>query len=235
MKASGIGKKTPLKRGLIYYVLGQLLEIGLVEKDETGKVVSFRSVHPFKLKELAEKNEEKARDAKIALEDVLPRLISQFNLVSGMPGVRFFEGVSGFKKIYDDILETGKDFYLIRSVYEPTYQEKIKPIVHNFVAGRVKKGIRATALTPPRDSRLPVKSDEDDKRELYDRVRLKEGEYTAPVEIDVYGDKLAILSFGKELVGVIIESPQIALAFRDLFLLSKKGAVAGNMSDKKIS
>ena len=34
--------------------------------------------------------------------------------------------------------------------------------------------------------------------------------YTAPVEIDIFGDKVAILSFGKELVGMIAESKQIA-------------------------
>lgn len=49
-------------------------------------------------------------------------------------------------------------------------------------------------------------------------------EYTAPVEIDIYGDKIALMSFGKELIGVIIESPQIARALKEIFLLAKRGA-----------
>jgi hypothetical protein len=39
----------------------------------------------------------------------------------------------------------------------------------------------------------------------------------------VYGDKLAILSYGHEAIGMIIESPQIAEGFRQLLDLAEEG------------
>ncbi len=47
--------------------------------------------------------------------------------------------------------------------------------------------------------------------------------YDAPVEIDIFGNKVAILSFGDELIGMIIESKQIASSLRQLFILATLG------------
>ena len=44
------------------------------------------------------------------------------------------------------------------------------------------------------------------------------------LEIDIYGNKVALLSFGKELIGTIIESKQIAEALKQIFDLAKLGA-----------
>ncbi|MBA3679326.1 hypothetical protein H0W80_04025 [Candidatus Saccharibacteria bacterium] len=49
------------------------------------------------------------------------------------------------------------------------------------------------------------------------------GEYTEPVNWYTYGDKTAIISFGTEVVGTIIESPQIAAAMRQLFTFIQLG------------
>lgn len=162
MKAGQISKKTDIKRGLVYFVLDQLVELGLVEKSDETKVVSFRAVHPVKLQELAEEREQDAKNAQIALTRALPEIISRFNLISGLPGVQFFEGLEGFKKIYDDKLKVGETIYLIRTVYEPVYQNKVKPIVHEFVKKRVKLGIPTIALTPPRPLFAPKRTREDD-------------------------------------------------------------------------
>jgi predicted transcriptional regulator len=232
MKAGAMSKKTPLKRGLAYYVLDQLVEMGLVEKEqEKGKIAVFRAMHPLKLREFLDKRAEQEREAQKALEGTLPTLISKFNLVSGMPGARFFEGVEGFKKVYDDKLATGKTIRLIRTVYEPVYQKQVKPIVHEFVKKRVKKGMSTIALTPPRPLFAEKRTHEDDLSKNYYRTYMKETDYTSPVEVAVYGDKMAILSYAQELVGVIIESPQIAKAFKEIFMLAKRG-VTGKSAEE---
>jgi hypothetical protein len=157
------------------------------------------------------------------IDTALPALISDYNLVSGKPGIRFFEGQGGLEKIYEDILETGENFYLVRSAYEPAYKGKIVPIIDEFIKKRVKKGISVTALTP-RDRLAQKTTPEQDAKILYKRTWLDTKSYNAPVEIDIYGNKVALLSFGAEFIGVIIESPQIAKALKQLFLLSQKGA-----------
>lgn len=224
LPAGKISQKTPLKRGLVYKLLAELVEIGLVEKrDEPGKVSLFVPAHPLKLKELAEKREQQAKDAQTALGGILPQLTSAFNLISGQPGIRFFEGLDGVRQIYDDMIATGKKIYLVRAIYEPTYYEKALPLVNNFIKQRVKHGIEIEALTP-RDEFSQQKNRPEDRSILMRRTWVSKADYSAPVEIDIYGDKIALLSFGQELIGVIIESPQITLALRQLFTLAQRGA-----------
>jgi len=221
--AGKLTKKTPLKRGLVYKLLEQLVELGLVEKEEKeGKSALFKPGHPLKLKELAQNQEKKAKDAQMILAGVLGGLVSDFNLVSGKPGIRFFEGVEGLKEVYDDILETGENFYLVRSIYEPVYSKQILPVVNKFIKKRVERGISVIGLTP-RDylgKRKPTP--EDDAKILYQRIWINKKDYDVPVEIDIYGNKVAFLSFGKELIGVIIESEQISQSLKKLFLLARR-------------
>lgn len=46
-----------------------------------------------------------------------------------------------------------------------------------------------------------------------------------------YGDKVAIISFGEEATGTILESPQIAQAFQQLWGMARAGA--GNLNQEK--
>lgn len=226
LPAGKLTKKTPLKRSLVYKVLEQLAELGLVEKQKKrGQAIVFQPNHPETIKDLIETRQRQAENARAVLETVMPGLVSDFNLISGKPSVRFFEGIEGLKQIYDDILSTGEDFYLIRSVYEPVYSEKIVPIIERFIKKRVAKKISVTAITPRGFSRNNTASSlREDAKILYKRTWLDKKYYDAPVEIDIYGDKIAFLSFGKELIGIIIDSPQISQALKKLFLLSQKAA-----------
>jgi hypothetical protein len=52
--------------------------------------------------------------------------------------------------------------------------------------------------------------------------------YTAPVEIDVYGDKTAFLAFGDEFMGVIVQSPYIAESMRQMMRMIGNPDVSTN-------
>ena len=100
LSAGKIAQKSPLKRGLVYKILEELAAMNIVEKlEEPKKVAVFRANHPLKLKDLAENKEQKARDSIKILESLLPSLTSDFNLISGRPGVKFYEGKEGIIKI----------------------------------------------------------------------------------------------------------------------------------------
>lgn len=220
-------KKTDIKRGLTYKVLDDLVEKGLVEKkEEEGKTTLFSPAHPMKLQDFVDSQHQKAKDAKSILQGALPELVSTFNLSSEKPGIKFYEGVSGLEKIYDDILSTGENTYVFRAVYEPDYHKNLQPIIERFVKKRAQKGIHTEIITP-HDEFITMDffdtDSETDKKLLKQRTLVPKEMYNTPVEIDIYGDKVAILSFGKELLGFIIESPQIAASLRMIFALSKLG------------
>jgi DNA-binding MarR family transcriptional regulator len=61
------------------------------------------------------------------------------------------------------------------------------------------------------------------KQHLLTTTYIAEGGYTAPVEWDIYGNKVSIISFGNEAIGMIIESPQIAESMRQMYTLLESG------------
>ncbi|MCX6767033.1 MAG: hypothetical protein NT170_04670 [Candidatus Moranbacteria bacterium] len=219
-KASAIAKSIRKSRAIVYKDLEELEKLGLVEKKEKpNQVALFSAGHPSLLKKLLDQKEAQLKKDKELLDSYLPDILSSFNLAHNRPGIRFFEGVEGMKKIYEEILDDGKDFHLIRTAYEPTYNDKIAPIVEEFIAKRVKKNIKTTAIVPS-----DVDDPEKDARWLMKRFNVEKNMYTAPVEIDIFGDKLAILSFGDELVGMIIESKQVAQSLKQIFALAASGS-----------
>ena len=105
MSASDAASRARVSRTLGYKLLGELQALGLVEKkDEPGAVAVFAPAHPLKLKELADKRLEQAQDARQSLDGVIVKMVSAFNIMSGKPGVQFFEGLAGVKAVLDDSL-----------------------------------------------------------------------------------------------------------------------------------
>ena len=132
-------------------------------------------------------------------------------------------GVEGVKKIYDDILLTNEDFLLIRPVFENVFNTQISPITSEFIDKRLRKGLKVTAITPTDQTEEVAKND---STFLFQRTWVPIDMYNSPVEINIYGNKIAFLSYAKELIGVIIESPQITHSMRQIFELMRLGSVS---------
>ncbi len=220
-KASEIAKKIKRSRAIVYKEVEELANIGVIERiDGPNQVSIFRANHPSQLKKLLDLRENKLKKDRELLNNYLPDMISGYNLMHNKPGIRFFEGIEGLKKIYNEILKEEKDFYLIRSAYEPVYKKEIVPIIEQFIKKRVAKNIKVKAITP---TDIKESSSENDAKWLMERFWVDKDMYNAPVEIDIFGDKTAILSFGEELVGMVIESRQISQSLKQLFLLAVLG------------
>jgi len=220
-KAGEIAKKIKKSRAIVYKDLEELAVSKLIEKtDKPGQVSVFRVGHPSYMEKFFDQKEDKIKKDRQLFKSYLPDMVSAYNLMSDKPGIRYYVGVDGMKNIYDEILRDGKDFYLIRSAYEPVYKKEILPIVEQFIKKRVAKNIKVTAITPTDI----IKSNSDkDVDWLMERFWVDKDMYNSPVEIDIYGNKVAILSFGEELMGMIIESKQIAQSLKQIFILATFG------------
>lgn len=205
----------------IYMVLDKLIELGVVEKKAAPRKTSFRALNPLALERLAEQKKRLAMEASTKVSQAMPGLLNFFFTYSEQPGVRFFQGVEELAAVYEDILRTGKPVSLLRTGL-PT-ENLTLPFFSSYVQKRVKKGITLDALTT-RHAEANTDPDQDTEW-LMTRTWLEPGAYDAPVEVNIYGDKVAYISFGQETIGMIIESPQIALAMRQMFNLMKQGAV----------
>ncbi len=204
----------------VYKILDKLVSLKLAEKFDKNKKFHYRATNPAQLLALAHDIRSQQAKAEKELELSAQNLILSYIKVQEQPGVRFFSGEAELKEIYFDQIRAKQPIYIIRpdynmDIYDFDYMTEIRHMAR-------KAGIPRYAITPDR-VKAPGNYKLSDPFMLLTRTWIKAGDYTAPVEWNVYGDKLAILSFGNEANGMIIESPQIAEAFRQLYILLDKG------------
>lgn len=221
--AGMVSEKTSLKRGTVYNTLRSLIQHGLIEEIAKNDKTFFRSKHPSELKNLIKAQEEKLAMAHKTLDGVLQELLSRYNLSFNKPSVQFFEGENGLREIYNDIVKQGKRLSLVRATYDETYSRRFMDWVSRVhVKQRVENNIDTYTISPddPQANRDKVL----DARRRVHRQWVSKNLYNAPVEINIYGDKVAFLSFGKEIIGFVIQSPQIGQAMQQLFDLARRGS-----------
>lgn len=128
-KASDVAKKTKRPRGVAYKGLEELIDLNLVIKKEGRRgVASFAAEHPANLEKVLEKKEKDLEKTKQAFAASLPDLISAYNLIENKPGVRFYEGEEGVKKVLDDTLSSKTEIYLILNKKALDKEEEFKEI-----------------------------------------------------------------------------------------------------------
>lgn len=213
---SEIAKGINENRTTVYSALERLGKLGIVSQRDKGKIAAYTPNHPSVLESLAEKRLRYAAKQVKNLEGNLPSLINYYNENQNTPGAATFYGREGVKMIYDKIVATGKTFYFVRSRYD----EKAAPEdLEEHKKARVAAGIKAENITP---SEFTSCTKEDEEKWGLSRTFLPPDEYDSPVEIDIFGDNVAFINYGKDGMSTLIESPEIADAMRQFFLFAKK-------------
>jgi len=217
MQAGDIARRALISsRPLAYKILEDLVTLGLVEKiEKPGKVALFAATHPLHLKEMIEKKKEATANAAVAVEGVLGKLISDFNLVSGKPGVRFFEGKSGMKAVLEDSLAASGEIYSYADIEAIT--KYIPKENEENVKQREKFGIKKKAILL--DTPFARKFLSDYHRGVTDvRLIALPGAVPFQTVMQIYDNKVSYLTLGGDnMIGAVIEDPHIFTMHKYLF------------------
>lgn len=207
--ASDIALRAKLNRVTTYDILKKLIHKGFISTHTQRKVQMFVATDPDTIRADVLHRYELF---KAALPD-LRRLHGK----TAHPRVRYYEGIEGIKRVYADTL-TAKtellnyaDSKSIRQFW-PTYDE-------DYVKERVKRKIYLRGIAPHDEYGERVVAG---NKKNYREIRLVPStQFSFANEINIYDDKVAIISFGKdELLGMIIESPEIADTQRAIFMMA---------------
>ncbi len=218
LPASDAAHLAGLGRPLTYKVLDELIALGLVEeKKERGKVARFVAAHPLKLKEIADKKLEAAQSAKVALEGTIGKLISDFNLQSGKPGVRFFEGMEGIRQVLWDSLNARETIYAYSDL--AAIRKYISDINKEYVAERMRRNVNKYGLVPDTPENRSFMRDYTGKMlEMTETRFLPCDKAPFSTVMQIYDNKVSYSVLGeKNLIGVIIEDPRIYTMHRTLY------------------
>lgn len=227
-----LGESTPLlvsrvarvKRPTTYVILQELVEKGLITYVTRGRGAHFRALDPSVLYELQE-------SALIKLKNALPVLsgiadAAQFRKAEGLSDMRVYQGRSGLEQIMQDTL-TAKGEILNWVDLELVTTKVFKSYWARYLRQRVAKRLHVKAIMVADQAARSFKAR--DREEFRESVLIPKSKFPLHGEMNIYNDKIAILSF-EDPVGVIIQNQAIADMQRSIFNLAFELAKAARLS-----
>jgi len=215
-KASTIAKNTPLKRGLVYKTLDELVELQIIQKDDPeGAVSIFTPLHPSALKSLAESKVRIAQNAQNHLDSEIGSLVSMYNLANNKPGIEFYEGIEGVKKVINDVLTATEIIYTVIDIEELNKNSIMKKLNTEHTKKRESLDINKKILVPNTSfSRNELKnyhSDVTTIRIMPKNIQLESG-------MQLYNNKISYTTIKKDAyIGMIISDKSTYSMHRNLF------------------
>jgi len=222
-RPSVLARKSGLKRGNTYALLDDMARRGLVAKFEKEKVLYFRPETPQRLTTIIEARQKETHIAKELAHDLLPNLTSQYQLSVGKPTISYYEGEEGLHRVFEDIYAPKKEPVYGCVDLEKADQTFPAHVVGQLIPLRVKNKLFAYSLVT--DSPKARGLQKEDAVQLRKTILVSKKDYPLPAEIDVYEDKIAMLSFEKgKFIGMIIQNQEFATTLKSIMKLALEKA-----------
>lgn len=217
LPASTIASRSKVSRVITYKILDQLVSFGIAEKIETPKsIATFKPTDPENLRKMIEQKQSEVTSFKNACETAIQLIRPRYNLLTNKPGVLFYEGIDGVKKVLEDSL------YAEGIIYQ--YVD-IEAVINNFskintehAAKRVKSVIQKKVLVT--DSPIARTYFKDHKDDLVDVHFIGKEKIPFGSSMQIYDNKISYITIGNnsdELIGIIIEDERLASMHKYLF------------------
>lgn len=222
LSAPEIVKASGLKKGITYTILHKLALEELVVQFERDKKLHYQPSDPTKLKAMVERRKKAMDEVAKRIDSSLPALTSSYKLAVGKPTIQYYEGEEGIKAVFENIYgKKEKD----PNVYGCVDLEKANTVFPSYIINKlIPKRIRnkIVAHTFIANSPLAQEIANKDAQELRQSVLLDKTIYPLPAEIDVYEDKVAMLSFERnQFIGILITNQAFADSLRSIFRLAQ--------------
>ncbi len=210
LTASEISFKSGIKRTTCYDLLNELLIQGAIEVNESGKTKKYRVIDPKHFKH-------EAKQRLLAIEEILPRINKIYENAPGKPRVRYFEGMDGYIKICEELLELNRgDEYYYFDVAMSMIDRRGISNLKKYVNERINKGIWSNSIR--------VKNSEVDafflasaKKNLR-RVRYFPREISTDfTAMYIYNGKVGFVPTKSESYSMIIDSPELFSSMKILW------------------
>jgi len=212
--ASEIGKAAGVERSHTYHILEQLIQDGLIYRSERDNKLIFAAQSPKQLETIVKLKLEHARS-------IIPELLMMEGSNQTKPKMRLFEGLEGIKQLFEETLELPKDSEMLAYSSAESIHDYLKEYVPEYLKRRVRHVIAQRAIAEDSEDARAHKLN--DKVELRETRLVDREKFPFKNEINIFGNKIMIASY-KDLMGVIIESKDIADTQRAIFELAWIGA-----------
>ena len=218
---SPIARRAKINRTTAYDILQSLISKGLVAKSEKAKKLHYSALGTEGLETYLQAQTMEWQEKLSTFRALRPELSALLGSAGVRPIVRFFEGKMGLKEVLLDQIRGGHEEILTYSI-----ASKIVQTFGSYLKTYTRQKSRTDIVTrliatdePELDEYLKTYYGAQSTR-LFQVKRVPPAEFPFESEINIYGDKVALISLGaKEPTAVIIESPTLAKSQRLIFEL----------------
>lgn len=210
---NSIAKRSRLERSTTYLVAQDLIKKGFIIEDFKQYNKSLTTVEPQVLIRMLAAKQRKIGRHELALQENLPTLQALYQASEIRPRVRTYEGATGIISVWKDILSVSQEV-LLWTNQETEINFFTEQHHRLFIQERLKQKIslRALAVNNNKGANL-LKKD----YELNRTTRLLPEHVVFSAETYLYGNKMAVIDYKKDIIGIVIESEPIVSAQRAIF------------------
>jgi len=217
-----LSTKTKIKRTTVYSTLDSLVSLGLVIFVDKSFHRYYYAENPKKIAIYFKDKKQDIENQEKRFSEVLPELSGLYNLKATKPKIRYYEGSEGIKQIYKEtlLLKPGSELlgYTTADILHDFLGDDF---VKFYLDGRVKAKISAKVIAPKTEmAQIHVQND---RAEMRETILIDAEKFPFTNEINIFGSKVSIISF-KDLMGVVIESADVASTQKAIFELAWLGA-----------
>jgi DNA-binding MarR family transcriptional regulator len=146
-KASNIAKSIKKSRAIIYKDLEEMIKLNLIEKiEKPNKITTFQIQHPANIEKFFDKKENEVKKDRALFQNYLPDMISNYNLMSNKPGIRYYEGKDAIDIVAKDSLTAQTEIYSYLDTQ--TIMKEIPDLANFYTKERFKKNITKKIIEP---------------------------------------------------------------------------------------
>ncbi len=213
-----IARGARLERSTAYLLANDLIDRGFIHEDFKNYKKKLIATEARTLLRMLQAKERSLGRKSLELEEKLPQLQAVYQASENRPKVQVFEGKEGLLRVKEDILSQNQEILLWTN--QETEHQVFSELEHNdFIDKRISNKIKIRVLVVDNLKGKALQSkDGNFLRET--KVLPKSVVFTS--ETYIYGKKVAILDYKKDIFGIIVESTQIADFQRAIFEMAWK-------------
>ncbi len=205
-QAGILSRKTGIHRRSVYDALERLIKKGLASYIKENDKRYYLPTDPKRVQEIIDEQKEE-------VYGIMPALQARFREPAEKQETVFYRGKEGIKTIFEDQIRDGKEVYIIGASHQA--KELLKFYLPHYTDKRIKKKIKLYALYAGERHSAAIP---------WAEVRYLPSAFASLASTSIYGDKIAIVVWMQEPVGILIKQAEVAKAFKNYFgLLWKMG------------
>lgn len=216
---SDISRKSKIKRTTVYEYIESLLEKGFAYKTAEKKRIFYCVENPEKITRILEDKKKSIDAKKQKIEKIIPELVSLYSASFNKPTISFYEGKSGIKRIYEEMLNTHKNIY---SMFSPANFFKLFSHKENHELLMILYNNGGILYNLVEKSDRAIEHLKQKKYNNFVKNKLLPENFSFETDLLIVDDTVALISF-KNLVGVIIKDRAIANLHKNIFNFIWKG------------